>query len=90
MFCDHAYRRGWILGKSSLAKVGVPEEENGRGRTQMKTRAVLSTIAALLAVVLLAAVPAIAQQIYGTPGSPSATMTIDGKQLPPPPTSCLS
>jgi arylsulfatase len=26
-----------------------------------------------------------AQQIYGTPGSPSATMTIDGKQLPPPP-----
>jgi arylsulfatase A-like enzyme len=27
-----------------------------------------------------------AQQIYGTPGSPSATITIDGKQLPPPPT----
>ena len=26
-----------------------------------------------------------AQQIYGTPGSPSATMTIDGQQLPPPP-----
>jgi arylsulfatase A-like enzyme len=26
-----------------------------------------------------------AQQIYGTPGSPSATMTLDGKQLPPPP-----
>jgi arylsulfatase len=25
-----------------------------------------------------------AQQIYGTPGTPSATMTIDGKQLPPP------
>jgi arylsulfatase A-like enzyme len=25
------------------------------------------------------------QQIYGTPGSPSATMTLDGKQLPPPP-----
>jgi arylsulfatase A-like enzyme len=29
---------------------------------------------------------AIAQQINGTPGSPSATITIDGKQLPPPPT----
>src|SRR5450631_2777839 len=26
-----------------------------------------------------------AQQITGTPGSPSATMTIDGLQLPPPP-----
>ena len=26
-----------------------------------------------------------AQQITGTPGSPSATVTIDGKQLPPPP-----
>jgi Sulfatase len=29
---------------------------------------------------------AIAQQINGTPGSPSATVTIDGEQLPPPPT----
>jgi arylsulfatase A-like enzyme len=29
---------------------------------------------------------AMAQQINGTPGSPSATITIDGKQLPPPPT----
>src|SRR5258708_24505082 len=27
-----------------------------------------------------------AQTINGTPGSPSATITIDGKQLPPPPT----
>ena len=30
--------------------------------------------------------PAVAQQITGTPGSPSATTTIDGKQLPAPPT----
>src|SRR5208337_3475371 len=29
--------------------------------------------------------PALAQQITGVPGSPSATVTIDGKQLPPPP-----
>ena len=36
-------------------------------------------------VLLLAAVPALAQQITGVPGSPSATTTIDGKQLPPPP-----
>lgn len=28
---------------------------------------------------------AVAQQVTGTPGSPSATTTIDGKQLPPPP-----
>ena len=26
----------------------------------------------------------LAQQVTGTPGSPSATTTIDGKQLPPP------
>ena len=26
-----------------------------------------------------------AQQITGTPGTPSATMTLDGKQLPPEP-----
>ena len=36
-------------------------------------------------VLLLAAVPALAQQITGVPGSPSATTTISGKQIPPPP-----
>jgi len=30
-------------------------------------------------------VPTLAQQTTGTPGSPSATTTIDGKYLPPPP-----
>jgi len=34
---------------------------------------------------LLYAVPVAAQVITGTPGSPSATVTIDGKQIPPPP-----
>src|SRR5262245_49161327 len=29
--------------------------------------------------------PATAQQMYGTPGSPSSTMSITGDQLPPPP-----
>jgi len=33
----------------------------------------------------LALVPAMAQQTTGTPGSPSATTTIGGQQLPPPP-----
>src|SRR5271169_4811660 len=32
-----------------------------------------------------AAIPGAAQQAPGTPGSPSGTITIDGKQLPPPP-----
>ena len=33
---------------------------------------------------LSAAEPTLAQQITGTPGSPEATTTITGKQLPPP------
>jgi arylsulfatase A-like enzyme len=36
-------------------------------------------------VVMLAAVPALAQPAAGAPGSPSATTSIDGKQLPAPP-----
>jgi hypothetical protein len=38
----------------------------------------------LILVLLLAAMPALAQQVTGVPGSPSATTTISGKQLPPP------
>ncbi|WP_234683020.1 arylsulfatase [Bradyrhizobium monzae] len=34
---------------------------------------------------ILTTVPTLAQQITGTPGSPGATTTIDGKYLPPPP-----
>ena len=30
-------------------------------------------------------VPASAQEVTGTPGSPNATTTIDGRQIPPPP-----
>ena len=42
-------------------------------------------IRASLLVVILASYGQVglAQQINGVPGSPSATMTIDGKQLPP-------
>jgi arylsulfatase A-like enzyme len=36
-------------------------------------------------VLLLSVMPALAQQTTGVSGSPSATTTIDGKQLPPPP-----
>ena len=38
-----------------------------------------------LTLMVLAGVPALAQQINGVPGAPSATETIDGKYLPPPP-----
>src|SRR5512143_1144168 len=45
----------------------------------------VSVILAFVLVAMPAAVPAAAQQITGEPGSPSATTTISGKQLPPPP-----
>ncbi len=38
-----------------------------------------------LMLLLAAAAPVTAQQVSGTPGSPSATTTIDGKQIPAPP-----
>ena len=38
-----------------------------------------------LSLVVLACTPALAQHITGVPGSPSATTTIEGNQLPPPP-----
>ncbi|HRD89718.1 MAG TPA: arylsulfatase [Accumulibacter sp.] len=46
---------------------------------------VVSLFAALLAAATIGSTPVAAQQITGVPGSPSATITIDGKQLPPPP-----
>ena len=46
----------------------------------------LLQLGAVLPMLLLANVgPVVAQLITGTPGSPSATTTIDGKQIPPPP-----
>lgn len=45
----------------------------------------LSTLAVVLVIVTgFWFLPTIAQQIYGTPGSPSATMSISGEQLPAP------
>src|SRR3989442_3695210 len=45
---------------------------------------VVAKVAAFLAAAMLAVAPAAAQQVTGELGSPSATTTIDGKQLPPP------
>src|SRR5712664_2819259 len=43
-------------------------------------------LSGMLAVAVMAVSPsAWTQQINGTPGDPSATVTIDGKQIPPPP-----
>src|SRR5450759_1716206 len=53
--------------------------------TMNRVLAILSLGILLSATVLPAAK---AQQITGTPGSPSATITIDGKQLPSPPPKC--
>ena len=47
-----------------------------------RLRAVMAPLIAVAA--FFAAFPASAQQVTGVPGSPNATMTIDGKQLPPP------
>jgi arylsulfatase len=49
-----------------------------------RTGIALSPAMTALAALLLTATPAPAQQVTGTPGSPGATSTIDGKQLPPP------
>src|SRR5215469_5248747 len=42
-------------------------------------------IVVFICLAAFAAAPASAQQINGVPGSANATVTLDGKQLPPPP-----
>ncbi len=51
----------------------------------MKIKAVSSTILAFNIALAVFAAPAFAQKVTGVPGSASATITLDGKQLPPPP-----
>ena len=50
---------------------------------QRQPKRILVVLAVALSLAL-AAVPALAQQVTGVPGSPNATTTISGKQLPPP------
>jgi arylsulfatase len=50
----------------------------------MGSRSFVPKVLALNGAALLAAVPALAVETTGVPGSPGATTTIDGKQLPPP------
>ena len=49
----------------------------------MKTKVILTLMALAISVALIGSL-ATAQQTTGVPGSPDATTTIDGKQLPPP------
>ena len=51
----------------------------------MKSGRYLLIFAVVMVALTLAASQTMAQQVTGVPGSPSATTTIDGKQLPPPP-----
>ena len=44
----------------------------------------ISSVFAAAGFIAVSCVSALAQQITGVPGAPSATVTIDGKQLPPP------
>jgi len=44
-----------------------------------------SKVFVVVTALLLGAVPSMAQQVTGVPGSPDATTTINGAQLPPPP-----
>ena len=50
----------------------------------MRIKTTLVTILLVVAAVMLAIMPAMAQHVTGELGSPSATTTISGKQLPPP------
>jgi arylsulfatase A-like enzyme len=51
----------------------------------LMTKIVWATLLTFIVAGILAVVPVRAQQVTGTPGSPGATTTIDGRYLPPPP-----
>ena len=51
----------------------------------MSMKSIRLTLLATVSIAAVSGLPAAAQQTTGTPGSPGATTTIDGKYLPPPP-----
>jgi arylsulfatase len=55
---------------------------DGHAETDMNKRLIALSLSLLVSSLAVSFVQA--QQITGTPGAPSATTTIDGKQLPPP------
>jgi hypothetical protein len=68
---------------SAGAAVNVQEEKVNRDRSY--AFAGFGLLQALFFVFFWSAAPVMAQKIHGVPGSPDATMTIDGRKLPPPP-----
>src|SRR5215470_9858039 len=68
------------MGRRRLGSAHLPRKE-----MEMKRTKALCLVRVLVALATAAAATtAMAQQINGVPGSPSATMTLDGKQLPAP------
>ncbi|MRR57816.1 MAG: arylsulfatase, partial [Deltaproteobacteria bacterium] len=51
----------------------------------MSAKSIVPRVLALNGAALMAVVPALAVETTGVPGSPGATTTLDGRQLPPPP-----
>src|SRR5262249_47926769 len=75
--------RRWARG--SKARGASADIHIDSRRHAMKPKSVLSKIMAVAATAILSG-PAAAQiQTTGTPGSPDATTTIDGRYIPPPP-----
>jgi hypothetical protein len=53
--------------------------------SRLSRKVIQNTMLSCVVIFFMIALPAVASQIAGVPGSPSATTTIDGKQLPPMP-----
>src|SRR6478672_5089930 len=95
--CDSRWRndlsRAGVNQSIAVAFVTAKNDQRSRREeTEMKRqsanlhrrKAALHQLAIGAAIILAAPAYSFAQQISGTPGSPGATATIDGKQLPPP------
>src|SRR5262245_10542274 len=74
----HPFCGWWGIGVTNAH----PSERTQEG-LPMDRRVIVPVMFGLLGM-SLAPLAALAQQTTGTPGSPSATMTIDGKQIPAP------
>src|SRR6266481_1337449 len=70
-----------VDGRQTLVSILFAEELETGAPTMNNRRWILAGVSLLA----LGCAPALAQQVMGVPGSPAATTTIDGKQLPPPP-----
>src|SRR6266566_3047802 len=68
---------------ASMTKSQLDQHQQTRLTPMKSARQIL--LSGMLAAAITVAPSAWTQQINGTPGSPDATVTIDGKQIPPPP-----